>query len=94
MPSLEDVPSFVATFWDIPLVSAQTILSAIVLLAVLLPVFIVTRGRGPMIPAVMYIIVAVILTSISWMDSWVMILTVVVVALFIAMMGRKLIMEG
>jgi len=84
MQSIENVPTWFADTWDIPLEAAQVILSVIVILAVLLPVLIVTKGKGMLIPAVMFILAEAILVGVSWLPAWVMIMTVVVIALIFA----------
>lgn len=84
MPSLEDIPQAFADYWGIELLSAQAALSIIVILLVLVPVLILTRGRGIVIPAVLMVIVEVFLVSITWLDSWVMVLTVILVILLFA----------
>lgn len=94
MSSIEDVPTWLADTWDIPLLAAQAILSIVVLLAVLLPVFVATRGRGPLIPALLFILTEAVLVSIQWLDSWLMILTVVVISLMFARTGSDLVTGG
>jgi hypothetical protein len=43
--SLENIPSLVATAWGITLASAQVLLSIVVMLAVLLPVMYMAKGK-------------------------------------------------
>lgn len=84
MPSLEDIPQYLADYWGINLVSSQAILSTIVILSVLIPVLILTRGRGVLIPAVTLFIVEVLLVGITWLDGWIMLITVVLIVLLFA----------
>lgn len=92
LPSLQDIPQGVADYWNIPLISAQTFLSLIVISSVLGFVFIVTRGRGGLtVPAVFFVFVQVFLVSIGWLDAWTMILTVLIVVLGVAKLGSNLV---
>lgn len=94
MPSIEDVPTYLATTWDIPLLAAQAILSTVVLLFVLLPVFLATKGKGALMPVVFFILTEAVLVSIEWLDAWLMILTVLVIAIVFARTGSDIFSEG
>jgi len=91
MPSLEDIPTWFSDYFGIVFEAGQVILSIIVILMVLLPVLLLTRGKGLTIPAVMFILTEAVLVGIGWLPSWIMILTVVVIALGIARFGTKMI---
>lgn len=84
MQSIESVPTWFSDTWDIPLEAAQVILSVIVILAVLLPVLMLTKGKGILIPAIMFILAEAILVGVGWLPSWIMIVTVIVIALIFA----------
>lgn len=82
--SLESIPTYFSDFMDISLEAAQVILSIVVILAVLLPVLFLTKGKGIIIPAVMFVLTEAFLVGIGWLPSWLMIVTVVVIALVFA----------
>ena len=82
--SLESIPTYFSDFMDISLEAAQAILSIVVILAVLLPVFYLARDKGITIPAVMFVLTEALLVGIGWLPSWLMIVTVVIVALAFA----------
>lgn len=94
MQSIEDVPTWFADTWDIPLEAAQVILSVIVILAVLLPVLMLTKGKGIVIPAVLFILTEAILVGVSWLPSWLMIVTVVIIALLFARESSDIVTGG
>ena len=82
--SLESIPTYFSDFMDISLEAAQVILSIVVILAVLLPVFYLARDKGITLPAVMFVLTEALLVGIGWLPSWLMIVTVVIVALALA----------
>lgn len=84
MQSITSVPTWFSDNWGIPLEAAQVILSIIVILAVILPTLYVTKNRGILIPAVMFILTEAALVGVSWLPSWIMIVTIVVIALIFA----------
>lgn len=84
MQSITSVPTWFSDNWGIPLEAAQVILSIIVILAVLLPVLYLTKGKGILIPAVMFILTEAVLIGVSWLPSWLMIVNLVVIALIFA----------
>ena len=92
MPSIEDVPQFFADYWGINLISAQTILSLVVILAVLLPIIITTRGKQPLLVIIMFFLTSVVLVSVDWLDSWVVIMELVFGSFGIAILGRNTVM--
>lgn len=94
MQSIESVPTWFADTWDISLEAAQVILSTVVILAILLPVLILTRGKGLTIPAIMLVLSEVILVGVGWIPSWVVIITIVIVALSVARFGTNLVTGG
>lgn len=94
MPSLEDVPTWFSDYFDISLEAGQIILSLIVILAVLLPVLIVTRGRTLIIPLAIFFVVEVLLVGIGWLNVWVVIVTVCIVALLWAKETSALVTGG
>ena len=82
--SLEDIPTYFSDYMDISLEAGQAILSIIVILAVLLPVLYLSKDKGITIPAVMFVLTEAFLVGIGWIPAWLMIVTVVIVALAFA----------
>jgi len=54
---------------------------------VLLPVLYLTRGKGVFIPVMTFVLLEALLVGIGWLNAWVMIATVCVMALFVAKLG-------
>lgn len=94
MQSLESIPTWLSDYLDISLEAAQVILSVIVILAVLLPILLLTRGRGLVIPLAMFFIVEVLLVGIGWLSSWIVIATVCIVALLWAKESSSFVTGG
>lgn len=91
MPSIEEIPTYLATEWDITTEAAQVFLSIIVLLAVLLPVIILTRGKSMTTTAIMFVFTEVFLVAITWLPFWIVIITVTILAFGIARLGSEFI---
>lgn len=95
MQSLEDVPTWFSDYFDISLAAGQVFLSIIVILAVLLPVFILNRGnRGVIIEVVLLFVTMGALVGLGWLPFWMLVATVAVMALAVAMFGSKLVTGG
>jgi len=93
--SLEDVPTWFSDTMGISLEAAQVILSIVVILAVLLPVFYLARGRrGLMIELVLFFLTESFLIGIGWLPFWVMIATIAVMSLAIALLGTRIVTGG
>lgn len=88
---VESIPTLLADFWDISLESAQVILSIIVILAVLLPLFVVTKGRNNLAIVVLLFLSEALLVGIGWLPFWILIATVAVSALAIALFSSRLV---
>ena len=92
---LDDVPSWLASAWDISEASAQIILSIVVIFAVLLPVLLLARGRnGITIHLLTFFLAESFLVGIGWLPFWMLILTLCIVALAVASVGAKAITGG
>ena len=92
MQSLESIPVWFADAMDINLATAQTILSLVVLLAILLPTMYLSRGsKSTILELVMLFLTECLLVGIGWMPFWVLIATVAVMAMAIAFLGTKLV---
>jgi hypothetical protein len=93
--SLEDVPTWFSDAMGISLEAAQVILSIVVFLAVLLPVFYLARGRrGIMIELFLFILTESFLIGIGWLPFWIMIATIATMALAIALLGTRVVTGG
>lgn len=89
---LEDIPQLVGVYLDISTEAAQVFLSIIVLLAVLLPVMIVSRGSKSMTAEIVTIFLTeCFLVGISWLPFWVLIMTVLIIAIMWAQLGAKMV---
>lgn len=91
MQSLEDIPTWFSDYMGISLGAAQVLLSIVVILAVLLPVLFFTKGKGLTIPALMFVLTEAVLVGISWLPSWMMVISVCIVALGIAKFGSGIV---
>ena len=92
MQSLESIPAWFADAMDINLATAQTILSIVVLLTILLPTMYLSRGsKSTILELVMLFLTECLLVGIGWMPFWVLIATVAVMAMAIAFLGTKLV---
>lgn len=95
MQSLEDIPELFADYLDISVESGQIILSVVVLLAVLLPVMYLAKGKRALsIEIVMIFVVMCLLVGINWLPYWILIATVAVLALAWAKFGSDLVTGG
>jgi len=82
MQGLEDIPELFGDFLSISTEAAQLILSIVVLLAVVIPIMIVSRGaKSNAIEAVMGFVTACALVAIGWLPVWVLIVITMIVAL-------------
>ena len=92
MQSLESIPAWFADAMDINLATAQTILSIVVLLTILLPTMYLSRGsKSTILELVMLFLTECLLVGIGWMPFWVLIATVAVMATAVAFLGTKLV---
>lgn len=92
MQSLESIPVWFADTMDITLAAAQTLLSLVVLLAVLLPTMYLSRGsKSTTIELVMLFLVECLLVGIGWLPFWILIATIAVLSLAIASLGTSLV---
>lgn len=92
MQSLEDVPTWFSTYFDISLEAGQAILSVAVILMVLVPVMIANRNRkGFVVEILLFFITEVILVGIDWLNVWVLVGTVGMMAIAIATLGTDMI---
>jgi hypothetical protein len=93
--SLEDIPTYFSDWMNISLEAAQVILSIVVILAILLPVFYLARGRrGLMIEIVLLFLTEAFLVGIGWMPFWILIATIACMAMAIALLGTRVVIGG
>lgn len=80
--SLADVPDYFADFFDISVVTAQLLLSLIVICAIVLPFMIMAKGKNAVtIWLIMVFVGQLIVVGLGWLPFWVLIMTITVVAL-------------
>lgn len=94
MQSIESIPTWFSTYFNITLGSAQVILSCIVLLSVMIPVMILSKNRGHLIDIIMLFLVEGLLVGIGWFPFWFLIATVVLISFMVARMGVDAILSG
>jgi len=95
MQSLEDIPTWFADATGLTVETAQVLLSIILILAVLLPVMYLNRGRrGLVIELFMFFLVEGALVGMGWLPFWILIATVAVMAMAIALLGTRVIVGG
>ena len=82
--SLEDIPADFATYFGINELSAQVILSIMVIFTVLLPTMILTKGKAPTIYLMVFLLAECLLVGIGWLNFWILIITVVVLVIGMA----------
>lgn len=92
--SLENIPSLVADAWGITLASAQVLLSIVVMLAVLLPVMYLSKGKNTFAIVIVIFLVECLLVGITWLPFWILIATVAVMAISIALLGTNIVIGG
>ena len=92
MQGLESIPVWFADTMDITLAAAQTLLSIVVVLTVLLPTIYLSKGSKSIIAElVMLFLVESMLVGIGWLPFWLLIMTVAMCALAIALGGTGLV---
>lgn len=88
---LESIPAELGTYLDISTGAAQLILSLCVILAIMIPTMILSRGsKSLIVESVMFFISEALLVAIGWLDSWVLIVTVMIIVLLWANLAGKL----
>lgn len=88
--AIEDFPEAFADITGITEASAQVILSIIVLATVLLPVMYLSKGKkGTMLEAIFAFLTLTMLVGIGWAPFWLLITTMLVMAVVVAMFGTS-----
>lgn len=92
---ITDIPSWLASAWSISEGVAQIILSITIILAVMLPVFLLARGRtAPTIYIMLFFLIEAFLVGVGWMPFWILLGTLVMAALAVAIIGTKAVTGG
>lgn len=97
MQSLESVPSWFSDFTGINLEAGEVILSIVVILAAVLPtMYLSMQMKHPSnLPTIfMFFLTASFLVGIGWLDIWIMIALICLMAMSIAWFGRKIATGG
>lgn len=95
LQSLEDVPTWFSDYFDISLEAGQAILSVAVILMVLIPVMILTREKkGALIETLLFFLTEVVLVGIGWLNVWVLVGTIAMMALAVSWFGTNMITGG
>lgn len=90
MQSLQDIPSWLATAWGIDLISTQIIMSAVVLFMLVTPVMLVRKNRsGFNVELLVGFFAEVLCVGLGWLHYWVLIVTIVIVAIAVAILGSE-----
>lgn len=90
--TLEDIPADFADYLNITEASAQVLLSIVVILAILLPVMLLSHKRsGFTLELITIFLTECLLVGIGWLPFWLLIMTVCIIAIGVAGLGRDLI---
>ena len=92
MQSLEDIPSWLSTAWGIDLISAQVILSMFVIAACVIPFIILRKERSNFTIEVVFMFIGMALcVALGWLPLWIMVMSIIIVAIVGAILGGGLI---
>lgn len=92
---ITEIPSWLGSAWGISVGVAQIILSITVILAVMLPVFLVARGKtAPTVYLILIFLIEAFLVGVGWMPFWILIGTILMGALAAAQLGSKAVTGG
>lgn len=91
--SLEDIPSAFADAAGINETTAGIVLSIAVIFTLLLPTLYLGRNSKslPMISILVFFLAEAVVVGLGWLNAWVMIATVVLMAMGVALLGTKLV---
>lgn len=88
--ALEDIPAAFADVAGITEAAAQVMLSIIILLAAVLPVMYLSKGKkGTTLEVVVLFLTLTMLVGIEWAPFWLLIAAVLVMAAVVAMFGSE-----
>lgn len=92
---MEDWPQAFADYAGINLLSGQVILSIVVIFTFLLPVILLSKGKAPSIIYILTIFFAeCLLVGIGWLNFWIMIASIVIMALGASKITTDLVTGG
>ena len=92
MQSLESVPQWLASAWNIDLVSAQLILSFAVFTAFVFPILYLRKERSAFnVEIIAGVFSLALCVGLGWLHYWVLIVAIVFVALAAALLGTNVI---
>jgi hypothetical protein len=94
MMSLESVPTYFSDFFDISVEAAEILLSVMVIMTILLPVLYLSRGRSNLPTILIFYLTEAFLVGIGWLDFWILITTIVLLAAAVATLGTKTVTGG
>ena len=77
---------------NINLVAGQVILSVAVLMTVLLPIMYLSKGKYNFALFIMFFLIETLLVGIGWLNFWILIATIGVMAIAIAALGTNVIL--
>jgi len=92
--SLESIPTYFSDYMGISLEAAQAILSIVVILAILLPVMVLTKGQSNTVYILTFFLTEAFLVGIGWLAFWILIATVALMAFAVASLGTKTVTGG
>lgn len=94
MMSLESIPTYFSDFFDISVEAAEIALSIMVIMAILLPVMYLSKGKSNLPTILIFYLVEGLLVGIGWLNFWILITTIVVLAAAVATLGTKVVTGG
>jgi hypothetical protein len=94
MMSLESIPTYFSDFFDISVEAAEILLSVMVIMTILLPVLYLSRGRSNLPTILIFYLTEAFLVGIGWLDFWILITTIVLLAAAVATLGTKTVTGG
>jgi len=92
--SLESIPTYFSDFFDISVEAAEIALSIMVIMAILLPVMYLSKGKSNLPTILIFYLVEGLLVGIGWLNFWILITTIVVLAAAVATLGTKVVTGG
>ena len=94
MMSLESIPTYFSDFFDISVEAAEIALSIMVIMAILLPVMYLSKGKSNLPTILIFYLTEGLLVGIGWLNFWILITTIVVLAAAVATLGTKVVTGG
>lgn len=91
--SIADLPAFMASTWGIPVIMAQAMLTAAILLGLIIPTVMFTRGNGKIasVLSMFMLFLGVFMSAaMGWLDPGAMVLFILAIAAIFALFFGKL----